>query len=199
MDAFTWLLCSCGIPYSFHLFTFALHCRPWLVVGLFAAPALLGAVICQHIGYIILSRNLWQISFKREDQRIPDDTTYLIKLEIEMWLFNGGFIQWLALLILGSYYEVGPTYMANSFGFCQMLLLDGLMEATLTPMRSPKPLKTATLLLGAMRSIVLGFLVLFCLTLSAVLTGAVPPFHDDHARAVNVSLAFSATSFRMLV
>ncbi|KAK9128075.1 hypothetical protein Syun_016872 [Stephania yunnanensis] len=30
---------------------------------------------------------------------------------------------------------------------------DGLMEATLTPMRSPKPLKTATLLLGLTASL----------------------------------------------
>ncbi|KAK9126019.1 hypothetical protein Scep_014865 [Stephania cephalantha] len=235
------LICSSPVPYIG---------SPWLVVGLFAAPAVLGAVTGQHVGHVILSKYLWHVYSKREKKQISDVDANLIKLETERWLFKAGFIQWLAILILGNFYKIGSSYIAFIW-LVSPAFAYGLMEATLTPMRSPKPLKTVTLLLGltvpvlvtagnflrlvgtiigiivrfernpgatpewlgnlmvsafvaaivcltmvyllsyihlsgAKRSVVFGSCALFALTLSAVLSGTVPPFNEDAARAVNV-------------
>ncbi|KAE8733406.1 Zn-dependent exopeptidases superfamily protein isoform 2 [Hibiscus syriacus] len=66
----------------------------------------------------------------------------LIKLEAERWLSKAGSLQWLVLLIIGTYYEVGSSYIALVW------LVPPAFSSTLTPGRSPKPLKLATLWIG---------------------------------------------------
>ncbi|CAN1797941.1 Endoplasmic reticulum metallopeptidase 1 [Linum perenne] len=138
--------------------------NPWLVIGLFAAPALLGAATGQHLGYLILRAYLSNVHSKRKQQS-PAIQAERVKLESERWMFKAGFIQWLAILAIGNYFKVGSSYLALfwlvppafSFELFDDLLLilfiilnfsDGLLEATLTPARMPRPLKLATLMIG---------------------------------------------------
>ncbi|KAL5733494.1 hypothetical protein ACOSQ2_033186 [Xanthoceras sorbifolium] len=229
---------------------------PWLVVGLFAAPALLGALTGQHLGYIVLKRYLANLYSKRK-QLSPVIQAEVIKLEAERWLFKAGFVQWLILLLLGNYYKIGSSYVALVW-LVPPAFAYGLLEATLTPVRLPRPLKLATLLIGlavpilisagsfirligiiiaivvrfdrnpggtpewlgsvilavfiavvisltlvyllsyvhlsgAKRPIVLATCVLFGFSLVLVLSGTVPPFSEDTARAVNVVHVVDAT------
>ena len=84
---------------------------PWLTVGLFAAPAFLGALTGQHLGYIVLKAYLAN-QYSKGMQLSPVHQAALVKLEAERWLFKSGFLQWLILLALGNYYKIGSTYMA---------------------------------------------------------------------------------------
>ncbi|XP_050210391.1 uncharacterized protein LOC126660769 [Mercurialis annua] len=120
--------------------------NPWLVVGLFGAPALIGALTGQHFGYHILKMYLSSVYSKKKQLSsiVRDD---LVMLEAERWLFKSGFLQWLVLLILGNYYRIGSSYMAL-FWLVPPVFAYGLLEATLTPARLPRPLKLATLLMG---------------------------------------------------
>ncbi|KAJ4827806.1 hypothetical protein Tsubulata_043817, partial [Turnera subulata] len=63
--------------------------QPWVVIGLFAAPALVGALTGQHLGYVILERYLSSVysSRKQLSTAVQDD---LAKLEAERWLFKAG-------------------------------------------------------------------------------------------------------------
>ena len=85
--------------------------NPWLAVGLFAAPAFLGALTGQHLGYIILKAYLANM-FSKRMQLSPIVQADLIKLEAERWLFKAGFLQWLILLALGNFYKIGSTFIA---------------------------------------------------------------------------------------
>ncbi|KAK2998546.1 hypothetical protein RJ639_024198 [Escallonia herrerae] len=120
---------------------------PWLVVGLLASPALLGALTGQHLGYLILRRYLSQIL-----SRTKANLSYMIQadvanLEAERWLYKAGLVQWLLLLIVGNHYKIGSSYLALVW-LVSPAFAYGLLEATLSPARLPKPLKTTTLLLG---------------------------------------------------
>ncbi|XWS66161.1 hypothetical protein CRYUN_Cryun05aG0176200 [Craigia yunnanensis] len=119
---------------------------PWLVVGLFAAPAFLGALTGQHLGYLVLQRYLSNVYAKKK-QLSPVIQADLIKLETERWLFKAGSLQWLVLLVIGTYYKIGSSYVALVW-LVPPAFAYGLLEATLTPVRLPKPLKLATLLMG---------------------------------------------------
>ncbi|KAF8402754.1 hypothetical protein HHK36_010844 [Tetracentron sinense] len=132
------LICSSPVPYI---------ASPWLVVGLFAAPAVLGALTGQHLGYLILQKYLRRVSFKREKKQSLVIQADLIKLEAERWLFKAGIVQWLVILIVGNYYKIGSSYLALVW-LVSPAFAYGLLEATLSPVRSPKPLKIVTLLLG---------------------------------------------------
>lgn len=96
-------ICSSPAPYI---------ANPWLVIGLFGAPAVLGALIGQHVGYLILQKYLWHVASKGDPNRLPAIQDSLIKWEAERWLFKGGFIQWLILLIVGNFFKVGSSYLA---------------------------------------------------------------------------------------
>ncbi|WCJ19324.1 Vacuolar membrane protease [Euphorbia peplus] len=120
--------------------------NPWLVVGLFAAPALIGALTGQHFGYIILKKYLSNVYSKRKELSSVVQAD-LVKLEAERWLFKAGFVLWLILLSLGHYYKIGSSYIALSW-LVPPAFAYGLLEATLTPARFPRPLKLATLLMG---------------------------------------------------
>ncbi|WMV25350.1 hypothetical protein MTR67_018735 [Solanum verrucosum] len=121
---------------------------PWLVVGLFGAPAVLGAFTGQHVGYLILLKYLTK-TFSRRNANLPlvvqED---LAKLDAERWLFKAGLLQWLILLIVGNFYKIGSSYLALAW-LAAPAFAYGLLEATLSPARLPKPLKTVTLLIGS--------------------------------------------------
>ncbi|KAE9589161.1 putative peptidase M28 [Lupinus albus] len=229
---------------------------PLLVVGLFGAPAFLGALTGQHLGYLLLQKYLLNVHSKRK-QLPPTIQEYVVKLEAERWLYKAGSFQWLILLTLGNYFKIGSSYLALVW-LISPAFAYGFFEATLTPARLPKPLKLATLLLGlatpilfsagtfirlaatiiggmvrldrnpgstpewlgnfmiaayiaallsltlvyllsyvhisgAKRAIVLATLVIFSLSLAIVLSGVLPPFSEDTARAVNVVHVVDAT------
>ncbi|KAK2404122.1 Zn-dependent exopeptidases superfamily protein [Trifolium repens] len=229
---------------------------PWLVVGLFGAPAILGALTGQHLGYLLFRKYLLNLHSKR-GQFPPIIQAELVKLEAERWLYKAGSFQWLILLILGNYFKIGSSYLALVW-LVSPAFAYGFFEATLAPTRLPKPLKLATLVLGlatpilisagifirlaatliggmvrldrnpggtpewlgnvviaayisallsltlvyllsyvhlsgAKRTITLASLLLFSLSLAAVLSGVVPPFSEDTARAVNVVHVVDAT------
>lgn len=84
---------------------------PWLVVGLFGAPSLLGAMIGQHLGFLILQTYLLSVHSKQK-QLSNITRANLVRLEAERWLYKAGFIQWLALLALGNYYKFGSSFLA---------------------------------------------------------------------------------------
>ncbi|XP_028773606.1 endoplasmic reticulum metallopeptidase 1 [Neltuma alba] len=229
---------------------------PWLVVGLFAAPAFLGSLTGQHLGYLLVQKYLLGAQSRRK-QLSRAIQVEIVKVEAERWLYKAGSFQWLILLILGSYYKIGSSYLALVW-LISPAFAYGFFEATLTPARLPKPLKLATLLLGlaapvlisagtfirlagivigsmvrldrnpggtpewlgnfviagfiaallsltlvyllayvhisgAKRPIILGSMMLFSVSLALVLSGAVPPFTEDTARAVNVVHVVDAT------
>lgn len=120
--------------------------NPLLVLGLFAAPALLGALTGQHLGYLILKKYLLNV-YSKKKQLSSVIIADLVKLEAERWLYKAGFVQWLVLLIIGNYYKIGSSYLAV-FWLVPPAFAYGLLEATLTPARLPKPLKLATLMMG---------------------------------------------------
>uniref|UniRef100_A0A7N0T636 Vacuolar membrane protease n=2 Tax=Kalanchoe fedtschenkoi TaxID=63787 RepID=A0A7N0T636_KALFE len=120
---------------------------PWLVVGLFGAPAFLGALTGQHFGYFILQKHISRSLSKRKENPSLFPKADLARLEAERWLFKGGFIQWLILLILGNYFKVGASYLALVW-LAGPAFAYGLLEATLSPSRLPRPLKMATLILS---------------------------------------------------
>ncbi|KAJ4846680.1 hypothetical protein Tsubulata_019727 [Turnera subulata] len=223
--------------------------HPWVVIGLFAAPALVGALTGQHLGYVILKKYLSTVYSKRKQLSTAVQAD-LVKLEAERWLFKAGFVQWLILLVIGNYYKVGASYLAF-FWLVPPAFAYGMLEATLTPARLPRPLKLATLLIGlalpivisagtfvrfagtiigmmvrfdrnpggtpewignaiisvflaavicltlvyilsyihlsgAKQMLVLATSVLFGISLLLVLSGTIPPYTEDTARAVNV-------------
>lgn len=96
------LITSSPVPYV---------ANPWLVVGLFGAPALLGALTGQYLGYRVLHAHLSNVYAKKK-QLSPVIQADLIKLEAERWLYKSGSLQWLILLILGTYYKIGSSYLA---------------------------------------------------------------------------------------
>ncbi|KAH7662648.1 Zn-dependent exopeptidases protein [Dioscorea alata] len=121
--------------------------NPWLIVGLFGAPALFGAFSGQCVGFYFLQKYL-KISFSNRVPKLPSRTEdNLIKWEAERWLFKSGFVQWLIILVLGHLYKARSTYLALIW-LVSPAFAYGLMEATLTPSRSPKQLKVTTLVLG---------------------------------------------------
>ncbi|XP_011084329.1 endoplasmic reticulum metallopeptidase 1 isoform X2 [Sesamum indicum] len=120
---------------------------PWLVVGLFGAPALLGAFLGQLVGFIVLESYLFRTLPERRKNLPANLQSSVAKLDAERWLYKAGLLQWLVLLMVGNYYRIGSTYLALAWLVCPAFAY-GLLEATLSPARLPKPLKTLTLLIG---------------------------------------------------
>lgn len=85
---------------------------PWLVVGLYGAPALLGALTGQHMGYLILTSHLSSTYSKTKRNLSSPVQVALAKLDSERWIFKAGSLQWLILLIVGHYYKIGSSYIA---------------------------------------------------------------------------------------
>nr|XP_010943482.1 endoplasmic reticulum metallopeptidase 1 isoform X1 [Elaeis guineensis]XP_010943483.1 endoplasmic reticulum metallopeptidase 1 isoform X1 [Elaeis guineensis]XP_019701584.1 endoplasmic reticulum metallopeptidase 1 isoform X1 [Elaeis guineensis] len=120
---------------------------PWLVVGLFGAPAMLGALTGQHVGFFFLKKYLHHVYKKRVPSLSHSVQENLINWEAERWLFKSGFIQWLILLVVGNLFKVGSSFLALVW-LVSPAFAYGLMEATLSPTRLPKQLKIITLILG---------------------------------------------------
>ncbi|CAH2078968.1 unnamed protein product [Thlaspi arvense] len=128
------LISSSPVPYA---------SNPWMAIGLFVSPAVLGSITGQHVAFIFLKKNSSNRNSNRTglSPRLRDN---LAKLEAERWLFKAGFIQWLVVLAFGTYYKLGSAYLALLW-LVPPAFAYGLLEATLTPIRLPKPLKLATL------------------------------------------------------
>ncbi|XP_031251917.1 endoplasmic reticulum metallopeptidase 1 [Pistacia vera] len=177
---------------------------PWLVVGLFAAPAFLGALTGQHLGYIILKTYLAKVYSKRK-QLSPDIQAELIKLEAERWLFKAGFVQWFILLVMGNYYKIGSSYLALVW-LAPPASAYGLLEATLTPARLPRPLKLATLLMGLAIPILIsaGNFIRLAVTVVAILVridgnpGGTPEWLGSVIVAVVISIFICLTLVYLL-
>ncbi|KAK7279652.1 hypothetical protein RJT34_24708 [Clitoria ternatea] len=143
---------------------------PWLVVGLFGAPAFLGAFIGQHLGYLLLQKYLLNIHSKKR-QFPPILQATVVKLEAERWLYKAGSFQWLILLTLGTYFKIGSSYMALVW-LVSPTFAYGFFEATLTPARLPKPLKLVTLLIGLATPILISAGIF--IRLAATIIGSMP-------------------------
>lgn len=253
---FMWIFSLCfSIPVAFLLPLISSSpvpfvSSPLLVAGLFGAPALLGALTGQYLGYIILQKYLLKTFNLKRANLSPVVQADLSKLDAERWLYKAGLLQWLILLIVGYYYKIGSSYIALVW-LVSPAFAYGLLEATLSPARLPRPIKTITLLMGQalpflvsagmlirlagtligttvrfdrspggtpewLTNLVLAVYIaaIICLTLvyllscvhysgakllitilsciliglslAAVFSGAVPPFTEDTARAVNV-------------
>lgn len=120
---------------------------PLLAAGLFGSPALLGALTGQHLGYLILQKYLLKIFNVKRANLSPVVQADLSKLDAERWLYKAGLLQWFVLLILGYYYKIGSSYIALIW-LVSPAFAYGLLEATLSPARLPRPIKTLTLLMG---------------------------------------------------
>ncbi|XP_057784622.1 uncharacterized protein LOC131001975 isoform X2 [Salvia miltiorrhiza] len=120
---------------------------PWLALCLFGAPALLGAFTGQHVGFIILESYLARTFTERRRNLPANLRTCLAKLDAERWIFKSGLVQWFVLLMLGNYYRIGSSYLALAW-LASPAFAYGFLEATLSPTRLPKPLKSATILIG---------------------------------------------------
>ncbi|XP_062184901.1 uncharacterized protein LOC133888611 isoform X2 [Phragmites australis] len=131
-------ICPFPVPYV---------ANPWLIIGLFGSPALLGAFIGQHIGFILLKRHLRSVYSRTKPGLAHNKMEYIIDLEAERWIFKSGFVQWLIVLILGTYFKVGSSYIALIW-LVSPAFAYGFLEATLSPVRLPKQLKVVTLVLG---------------------------------------------------
>ncbi|CAN6276315.1 unnamed protein product [Urochloa humidicola] len=137
-------ICPFPVPYV---------ANPWLIIGLFGSPALLGAFIGQHIGFILLKRHLRHVYSRTKLSLTHSTREYVIDLEAERWIFKSGFVQWLIVLILGTYFKVGSSYIALIW-LVSPAFAYGFLEATLSPVRLPKQLKVVTLVLGLVAPVV---------------------------------------------
>ena len=116
-------ICPFPVPYV---------ANPWLIIGLFGSPALLGAFIGQHIGFILLKRHLRRVYSRTKPGLTLSTMENVIDLEAERWIFKSGFVQWLIALILGTYFKVGSSYIAliwlvSPAFACKLLILSMLI------------------------------------------------------------------------
>lgn len=142
-------LCSSPFPYI---------ANPWLLVGLFGAPALLGALFGHYLGYIRLQSYLLRVEMKKHELSANEGISKYqldsIKWEAQRWLFKAGLVQWLLMLMLGIRVRAGSSFIAFIW-LVSPAVAYGLAEATLSPMRQPKELKTSSLILGLIPPVVL--------------------------------------------
>ncbi|KAA8539313.1 hypothetical protein F0562_026005 [Nyssa sinensis] len=224
-----------------------------LMVSLLLLPSFYRSY--RHRQYPMFQAHVW----KRKANLSSVTQADLAKLDAERWLFKAGLIQWLLLLMIGNYYKIKSSYLALVW-LVSPAFAYGLLEATLSPGRLPKPLKTLTLLMGlslpflisagmfirlagtiigiavrfeknpgstpewlgnamlaiyiaviicltlvyllsyvhisgAKLPIILATCILFSLSFAAILSGIVPPFTEDTARAVNVVHVVDTTEY----
>eukprot|EP00250_Pteridium_aquilinum_P028284 c36898_g1_i1 orf=174-2999(-) len=136
--------------------------HPWLAMVLFGTPAMFGALVGHHLGCKLLRAYLFKVrqlrseklqkSFRKTDLNVTDlqQSSKEIDLRLatwdtERWLFKAGFLQWLGLLVTGSWFEVGSSYIAMIWVVSPALAY-GLIDATFLPQRAPRELRTVTLL-----------------------------------------------------
>jgi hypothetical protein len=117
------LLVAMIVPY---LSSFALPfiASPWMVIGLYGAPALCGALLGHRFGRDLLVSYLADTHVKiiqRKNKETPDQGTQeiiavraqsLAQWEAERWLFKAGILQWMLVLGLGTWVKAGSSYLA---------------------------------------------------------------------------------------
>lgn len=178
---------------------------PWLVIGLFGAPAFLGAFTGQHVGYLILQSYLEDSFTKRMGNLSSRVQSDLAKLDAERWLFKSGLLQWLILLIIGNYFKIASSYIAL-FWLVSPGFAYGFLDATLSPARLPKPLKTVTLMLGLSVPVVIssGLVIRLAATIIGTLVrfernpGATPEWLGNLIVAVYMSAVVCLTMVYLL-
>ncbi|KAL4575198.1 hypothetical protein LXL04_022040 [Taraxacum kok-saghyz] len=121
--------------------------NPYLTFGLFVPPAFLGALTGQHIGYRVLERHVSRVLTSQKKELSVVVRENWAKLEAERWVYKSGVLQWFIILVVGHYLKVGSSYIALVWLVCPAFAY-GLLEATLSPNRTPKALKSITLILG---------------------------------------------------
>ena len=84
---------------------------PLMTIGLFVSPAVLGSISGQHLAFSFLRKKPSNRNSNNMELS-PTLRDNLAKLEAERWLFKAGFIQWFVLLVFGTYYKLGSTYLA---------------------------------------------------------------------------------------
>ncbi|MCO5571575.1 hypothetical protein L7F22_025319 [Adiantum nelumboides] len=148
-------VCNTAIPYIAH---------PWLAGILFGMPSLFGALVGHHLGFKILKSYIVKVrqlraeslrqSVKKTDLRLTDlqqvskETDLRLAVwDTERWLFKIAFMQWIVLLALGTWFEVGASYIAMLWVVSPALAY-GLIDATFSPQRAPRELRTLTLLVA---------------------------------------------------
>ncbi|KAL4190238.1 hypothetical protein AMTRI_Chr07g23690 [Amborella trichopoda] len=136
-------VCSSPVPYI---------ANPWLIVGLFGPPAIVGALLGQHLGSFFLQKFLLSTYLKIGSKK--PNYVNSIKWEAQRWLFKAGFVQWLIILITGTICKVGSSYFALVW-LVSPAFSYGLLEATLSPIQSPKQLRTVTLVIGLAAPIII--------------------------------------------
>uniref|UniRef100_A0A803P248 Vacuolar membrane protease n=1 Tax=Cannabis sativa TaxID=3483 RepID=A0A803P248_CANSA len=130
-----------------------LYCEP--MVGVWA---ICSTGSCWSIDWSIYwlsySPKIFVKSIFQEKAALPIIQADVVKFDAERWLYKAGSVQWLVLLILGNYYKIGSTYLALVW-LVPPAFAYGLLEATLSPARLPRPLKLATLVMGLVVPILL--------------------------------------------
>ena len=109
-------LTTATVPYIAH---------PWLVIGLFGSPALLGSLLGQYLGYRSLKGYLFRVQQQKRSaqkaskesradvQQTAKETDLMLAVwDAERWLFKAGIVQWLGILTVGGWVEVGASYIA---------------------------------------------------------------------------------------
>ncbi|KAH7282220.1 hypothetical protein KP509_35G019900 [Ceratopteris richardii] len=154
-------LISVILPYvSFTPIPYIAH--PWLAVILFGMPALFGALVGHHVGFKVLKSYLYKVrrmqteklhkSFKDTGLELKDlkqsrkdlDVRFAV-WDAERWLFKAGILQWVIILAICTWFEVGAAYIAMIWAVSPALAY-GLIDATYSPKRAPQELKIRTLL-----------------------------------------------------
>lgn len=81
---------------------------PWLVLGLFGAPALVGALVGNSVGHSLLVQYLAK-AYRGQLKGLA------IKWEAERWLYKAGLVQWVLVLALLNWVGAGSSYLALSW------------------------------------------------------------------------------------
>lgn len=120
---------------------------PWLVIGLFGAPALCGALLGNFWGFSMLKGYLLRVRKTSSAVHIKSSEHSDLTLAVwdaQRWLFKAGFLQWLVILAVGTWLEVGSTYIALLW-LISPALAYVLMDATFSSQRTLSELRVNTL------------------------------------------------------
>lgn len=142
------MMSSFSIPYIAH---------PWLVVGLFGAPAGFGALIGHAAGRSILMYYLRKKNHTEEHAR----------WHAERWLFKAGIFQWVVILALGTWVEAGTSYIAL-FWIIPPTTAYAMFEAQFSPRQSLRGLQRGTLWLSMLPGLAMSAVPIMRFTSSVI-------------------------------
>ncbi|CAM6082858.1 unnamed protein product [Calypogeia fissa] len=139
---------SFAIPFIAH---------PWLVVGLFGAPAIFGALLGHAVGRRILMYYL----------RKKNHTEDHVRWHTERWLFKAGIFQWVTILALGTWVEAGSSYIAL-FWIIPPTIAYAMFEAQFSPRQTLRALQRGTLWLSMLPGLAMSAVPIIRLTKSVI-------------------------------